>query len=498
MNRLKTLTRRRLLGAGAAGLAAPVVLPLFAQLANAATVSDYKALVCVNFDGGNDQHNTVVPYGATAADDHYTRLYEGVGTRGPFRPNAKPVYANLKPINPVTPQRFQKAVALHAQLGQLQTLFNDDAGRRLAVLAGVGVLEQPTTRADLESRRYGFPNSFGSHNDSSAAFLSLGGEGDRNYGWGGLMLDALSSGTVSPFASIAITNFNGFGAGRRTDQFVVNEEGVILGLAGQLGGNADFDAFFGARGREALTGILRGSSSNVLEKDYVRLTSAFLETASAMKAALDASVNACTYEFLGDPNADRTRIRDNSLLKQLRTVARLISQRSQLGLSTGRQIFFVSLGGFDFHGGLVSSQEGRLAAVDTALYYFDRILGDLGLRNQVTTFTTSEFGRQIFANSSDGTDHGWAGHQFILGGAVKGRDIYGQLPAIDRDSLQFSLINGSLDHIPDISLEMYGATLGQWFGVSRADLETIFPRLNRFYADTAAAHAAGYVGFMRT
>jgi uncharacterized protein (DUF1501 family) len=150
-------------------------------------------------------------------------------------------------------------------------------------------------------------------------------------------------------------------------------------------------------------------------------------------------------------------------------------------------VFFVSLGGFDTHDGQNRSHAELMAKLSHALSYFDNTLGAMGLRNNVTTFTASDFGR-TFTSNGDGTDHGWGSHHFVMGGAVKGRDFYGKFPVVgvknvknnDFDSSPNQLGNGSL--LPETSVEQLGATLGRWMGVSEGNLADIFPNLKNFDA----------------
>ena len=171
---------------------------------------------------------------------------------------------------------------------------------------------------------------------------------------------------------------------------------------------------------------------------------------------------------------------NNGLAQQLQTVARVIGARSALGAK--RQIFFVSMGGFDTHDTQNASQADLLARLSHAMAYFDGVLANIGgvdLRNNVTLFTASDFGRTITTNG-DGTDHGWGGHHFVLGGAVKGGEIYGRFPIFGLNNNQDSANNA---YLPVTSVDTIGSTLGRWFGVSDANLDTVFPNLKNFPRD---------------
>ena len=176
----------------------------------------------------------------------------------------------------------------------------------------------------------------------------------------------------------------------------------------------------------------------------------------------------------------------NGLAAQLQTVARIIGARS--GLGAKRQVFFVSMGGFDTHDGQNMNQADLLARVSHAMGYFDTALSTLGgadMRNQVTLFTASDFGRTLTSNG-DGTDHGWGSHHFVMGGAVNGGEIYGKFPQYGLN-LENTANNAFL---PVTSVDTLGATLGKWFGATSAELDLVFPNLPNFTRDLGFMKAA--------
>jgi uncharacterized protein (DUF1501 family) len=162
-------------------------------------------------------------------------------------------------------------------------------------------------------------------------------------------------------------------------------------------------------------------------------------------------------------------------------IARLAAVAPSLGLR--RQIFFARVGGWDLHdhqvvaGNTATGAHAKLLAdVSQSLAAFANATEELGIAEQVTTFTASDFGR-TWTTNGDGSDHGWGSHHLIMGGAVKGGDIYGQMP-------DFAL-NGPDDTgrgrwIPTTSVDEYNATLATWFGVRQGDLATILPNIGRF------------------
>jgi uncharacterized protein (DUF1501 family) len=166
---------------------------------------------------------------------------------------------------------------------------------------------------------------------------------------------------------------------------------------------------------------------------------------------------------------------NNPLGDQLKMVARLIAARGALGMT--RQVFFCSIGGFDTHG---TEQLGRqaelLGEISAAVRSFWDATVEMGVPNLVTLFTASDFNR-TFVSNGKGTDHAWGSHQIVMGGAVQGARMYGTYPTI---------VPGGPDDtndgrwIPTVSVDQFAATMATWFGVSAADLATIFPKLSRF------------------
>jgi uncharacterized protein (DUF1501 family) len=168
----------------------------------------------------------------------------------------------------------------------------------------------------------------------------------------------------------------------------------------------------------------------------------------------------------------------NSLATQLQMVARTIAARNALG--TKRQVFFVSMGGFDLHDFLLTQHPGLLTNVSDAMASFDAAMRELGVAQQVTTFTASDFGRTLTSNG-DGSDHGWGSHHFVMGGAVQGNRFYGKLPAM--------AVNGPDDvgqgrFLPTTSVDQLGATLATWFGVPASEMPLVFPNIGNFNQGT--------------
>lgn len=442
------LQRRRLLraaaGAGAFG-AAPFALNLAAiGAASAQSAEDYRALVCVFLLGGNDQSNTIVPYDAAS--------YAGYQSARPTLALARDALAPT--VIAPTGGLGGREIALNPALAPLKAHF--DAGR-LAVVANVGPLRYPLTRAQYTAQTVPAPPQLFSHADHQALWQIGAADGAVRSGWGGRIGDLLASqntGTLSICTSIAGNNM--FEAGEQVVQLQMGTEGTvpIYGTSWPYGNNV---------AGQQLTALLAQNRTNLLEQQWNAVAKRAMDTDRLMRTTLQAAP-ALTTPF----NAD------SPLAKQMKMVARLIQIRQSLGYK--RQIFFVALGGWDMHENLVENHPVQLATVADALASFYAATVELGVADKVTTFTASEFGRGLQSNGR-GSDHGWGSHHFVLGGAVRGKAVYGNFPTV--------ALNGPEDAgqgrlIPTTSVDEYAATLAKWMGVSGANLTTVVPNIGRF------------------
>jgi uncharacterized protein (DUF1501 family) len=412
--------------------------------ASAQTAPGYKALVCMNLSGGNDHLTSFVPYDA-ASNARYAQVRGGL---------AIPRNSVL-PISAASAQNGLQ-IAINPQLAGVKALY--DLGR-VAIMAGVGPLLAPVTRDDIAAGRAPLPRLLGSHLDQQNTWQSLGDT--SAYGWGGRFGDLLAaSNTRSNFTTISAAGYSLYSVGAQTSFFTVSEGGAPR-------------PFFepGSRLDSAITGS--AARTNLLEREYSRIHEGLRDGAGTLNAAM---VPDATF---ANPSNGR-----NNMAQQLKTVARIIGGNRQLGVS--RQVFYVEMGGFDTHLGQNDRHPGLMTDVNDAMVYFDELLGQIGMRDSVTAFTMSDFGRNFVPNG-DGTDHGWGAHHLVMGGAVNGGNIYGRLPVIDVAGPDFVVGGGQM--IPTTSASQYAATLGRWMGVGDADLRSILPDLARFNSAD--------VGFMR-
>ena len=468
MSKLKQSRRHFLRTASMASMAGLSVSPFLLELNSVAAMaqqtgpSDYRALVCIFLAGGNDGHGTVI-----ATD---TPSFSAFTTARSGAPGLAYSQADLLPIALKTPQSG-RTFALNPYLGGIQNLFN--AGRA-AIVSNTGTLIAPTTKSQIQASSVPLPASLYSHFDQTAAWQAITATGGSavHTGWGGAMADLIASmNTNSAFTCISTSGVALFLSGQTSYQLNVTSAGPI-----PISGLAQ-PPFGLPSGSNALSSILTADESNLFAKEYEvmisRSTAAQASLATAMLPAGDGGVpNPPKYL---DPVTNT--LVSNNLASSLQTVARIIGGRGGLGVS--RQIFYVQLGGFDTHDNQAPQHARLLTQLSQAMEYFDGVMTAAGLGNQVTTFTASDFGRTLTANS-DGTDHGWGSHHIVVGGAVNGQDMYGQYPVIGSNQAN-DMGAGRL--IPTTSVEQYAGTLARWFGLSNSQVKEVFPNFGNFGTD---------------
>jgi uncharacterized protein (DUF1501 family) len=459
-----------------ASMAGFYVSPFFLELNSLAAMaqgaggSNYRALVCVYLQGGNDGHGTVI---ATDSDSFAAFTQARSGAPGLAYP-----LNELLPITLKTPQSG-RTFALNPSLGGVQNLFN--AGRA-AIVANMGTLVTPATKAQINANSVPLPDSLFSHFDQTAAWQAIAsnlGSGEH-VGWGGAVADAIEAMNLnsnSMFTCISTAGNALFLAGQSSFQLNVTPAGPIpiYGLA---------QPPFGApAATNALSSILANDETNLFAQEYQTVINRSIQAQSMLTSAMAPAGTggvANPPQYL-DPVT--TKLTDNPLAASLQTVARIIAGRASLGVT--RQIFYVQLGSFDTHDGQAQTHARLLTQLGSAFEYFDGVMVNMGLSNSVTSFTISDFGRTLTSNS-DGTDHGWGSHHFVVGGAVQGQNMYGQYPVIGSNQAN-DLGAGRL--IPTTAVEQYAGTLASWFGLSDGQIRTVFPNFGNF-------GTSPYLGFM--
>jgi uncharacterized protein (DUF1501 family) len=465
MNKQDISRRQFLRNAAMASMAGMSVSPFLIEMNSVAAIaqsnnaSGYKALVCIFLSGGNDGHGTVIATDS-GSFNAFTQARSGA-------PGLAYSMGDLLPITLKTPQSG-RSFALNPYLGGVQNLFN--AGRA-AVVANTGTLVAPVTKAQIQNNSVPLPASLYSHFDQTAAWQGIvanSGSGVHT-GWGGAMADLIASmNTNSAFTCISTAGVALFLSGQTSYQLNVTSAGPI-----PIGGLAN--PLFGSQaGSNALSSILSADENNLFAKEYEvvvqRSIAAQALLASSMLPAGPAGV-VNPPQYL-DPVTNK--LTNNSLATSLQTVARIIGGKSALGVS--RQIFFVQFGGFDTHDNQAPQHAKLLTQLGSALEYFDSVMTTAGMSDSVTTFTASDFGRTLTANS-DGTDHGWGSHHVVVGGAVQGGDMYGTYPVIGSNQTN-DMGAGRL--IPTTSVEQYAGTLARWMGLSDGQIKTVFPNFANF------------------
>ncbi len=432
---------------GLAGVATPWALNLAAiGEAAAFTATDYKAIVCVFLYGGNDYGNTLVPFD-NANYVKYAAIRTGIAT-----PQASLAATVLAPATPL-PGGMQLALA--PELAPLKVIF--DAGR-MAVQLNVGPLVQPTTLAQYNAKSVPLPPKLFSHNDQQSVWQSSQPEGSV-LGWGGRMGDlALSNNGKATFTCVSVTGNAVHLAGQTAQAYQVSSSGAvpINGIKNGVYGSAACAT--------ALNALVSQTSSNYMESAYSQTTQRSIAAEGTVTSATSGVALATPFNTA------------NPLAMQLQMVAKMIAGRSTLDVK--RQVFMVSLGGFDTHDFLPQNHPVLLGQVAEALKSFYDATKELGIDDKVTAFTASDFGRTL-ASNGDGSDHGWGSHHFVVGGAVNGKKYYGTAPAI--------AVNGADDVgqgrlLPTTSVDQFAATLASWFGVSGSELKLMVPNIVNYSA----------------
>jgi uncharacterized protein (DUF1501 family) len=439
-----------------AGTAAPFALNMAGIGAAAAqTATDYRALVCVFLYGANDHNNTVITSDAAS--------YAAYNASRPsiVRPMAD--LLPLTPTNALTGNNAGRQFALPKELAPLKTIW--DQGK-LAILANVGPLIVPTNKVQYTNTSVPLPPKLFSHNDQQSVWQASAPEGAR-YGWGGRMGDLFAAqNTNQIFTCNSIAGSAAFLAGRTVAAYQLGVQGsvAIAGLKGNLFGSATAGA--------TLKTLITSGGANLFSQDLADTTQRSIDADQTLAAALQSTPDfTLSADLVGNP-----------LAAQLRIVSRMIAARSTLGAK--RQVFFVSLTGFDTHDDQLVDQPQLHTQLGAALAYFNANMQTLNTSDAVTTFTASDFGRTLTSNG-DGCDHGWGSHHFIMGGAVKGRNYYGTFPIM---GLNNNDEVGSGRLIPTTSVDQYAATLARWFGVSSTDMSLVLPNIGNF--------ASANLGFM--
>jgi uncharacterized protein (DUF1501 family) len=423
-----------------AGSATPWLLNLAGiSAASAQSVSDYKALVCVFLYGGNDHSNMIVPL-----DNTNYQLYAQSRTNLALAQNSL-----LAIDTSANPSMSGRQVGMRAEMAPLQALYNQG---RLSVLANIGPMRVPTTMTQYRARSVPLPAGLFSHNDQQSTWQAGAAEGTR-VGYGGLLGDLfVSSNQYSNVTALSMAGTAVYLSGQQVAQLQLGNNGA-QGIT-SLAANANI---YGTNAAVTpLRTLVTGDRTHVLERDYNRITKRSAEAAAAINTALNAVTLTTVFPNTGLGN-------------QLRNVARMVAAGPVLG--TRRQIFHVGIGGFDQHSGLIGGHGPLWQQISQAMAAFYAATVELGVANNVTAFTASDFGRTLDSNGQ-GSDHGWGAHHVVAGGAVRGGTMIGTWPD--------TVLRGPNDVgrgnlLPTTSVHQLMGSLATWFGVPAARMNEVVP-----------------------
>ncbi|MBK6725850.1 MAG: DUF1501 domain-containing protein [Xanthomonadales bacterium] len=442
--------------------------------------TDYRALVCVFLYGGNDSFNMVVPRDVSAHAT-YTATRSGIAVPRSqlvaLTPTASGAAYGLHPgvvTGTGTPP--------HPSVSTLAGLFNQ-ANSPLAIVANTGPLLYPVTKTQYQNESVPVPPQLFSHEDQATYWQTPTANSLDRMGWGGLLADRFGASNTNQNLAMTISTDgeNVLESGEDVVPYFLNAWGV------DRISNIDPTWSDPTDRRAALYQLLNAPLSHPLERTYAN---GFKRTVSNYEQVISALAAAPDFDAVFGTDASI----EDYLTRQLKMVARLIAVRDTLQMQ--RQIFFVGLGGFDNHDTQLADHPGLIRAIANGLTKFYQATQTMGIADQVTTFTASEFGRTL-TNNGDGTDHGWGGHHLVLGGAVNGGQFYGRFP-----SLAASASNpddaGWGQIIPTTSVDQYAWTLARWYGLpdDAGGRGLVFPNVTRFTDITQGGTGSHHLGFL--
>lgn len=440
--RFLKLGAKTLTGAGLALGANPMFTLAQAAESNFADGADYRALVCVYLEGGSDGFSLLVPT-SSAEYNEYGRSRRELAV-------ALNQLTNLE-----TTSGNHDSLGLNQHAEPLHRLYQD---QRLALIANVGNLIVPTSKGEYEDKSVPLPSQLFSHSDQEIQWQQLQGRGRGDQGWGAAAAQHFSSYQDRDYlTSVTLDGSNYWQSGTGQRPFALKETG-LLEFAG-LDPSNDWEQ----PRADAFRRVMQIQQNHYFTSAYADVQNRAIRITEELGAVLEANGPIITEQPA-----------ENSLAAQLGMVAQLIAARGQLGMR--RQIFYVRMKGFDVHDHQNTKQPQLFSELANALSYFQSTLDEIGESDNVTTFTASDFGRSLTGNG-DGTDHGWGNHMMVMGGAVKGGDVYGTVPNMGVEGPD-AIQNGRI--VPTLASTQYAATLLQWMGLPEDQLHLTLPTLANF------------------
>ena len=448
------MNRRHFLRYGlnsAVSMTAASTLPIsLLSSAKARATQDYRAVVCVLLAGGADSFNILVPRSETAYGRYQSRRSD--------------LALSQQTLLPLNGEYEGVSFGLHPAMSSLQQRFN--AGQA-TVVTNIGPLVEPTSRAALEAESVRLPLGLFSHSDQILSWQTATPANRAGTGFGGRLIDALpgmNSG-LSLAGNISLSGNNSFQSGAATGSYAINANSGVKTIGG-----FDNDLF-----KRSFERLMTDPSASTLQTVYGSKIQSAIDAGEFFNSALGQALPLVT-PFAGD-----------SFSLAMKRIAELASLHEQLGVT--RQTFFVTYGGWDHHEDTLGQQADMLPALDAGLGQFQAAMEELGLSNQVTTFTISDFGRTLTSNGK-GSDHGWGGNAMVLGGAVQGGQLYGHFPEQVEDN---PLDVGRGRYLPSTAVDAMYAEVSRWMGVSPDAMNTVLPNWRNF---EGSAQGTGLTGML--
>ena len=416
---------------------------------------EYKALVCILLSGGNDSYNMIIP----RSNNEYMEYAAA-------RSNLAIPQNELLPITPNTTDG--REYGLHPTMTGLQNLFQQG---NAAFVNNVGTLVEPVTKSDIENQTVSLPLGLLSHIDQVMHWQTALPQERISTGWGGKMADILKSMNTNDQVSmnISLGGNNIFQRGEEVSEFAINNDGGV--------------SVFQYGSQEPFFDLMTADINSMNNKEYEDVFK------DSYKGVLKRSIDSNEFfnEAIENTGVINTQFSQTNLSQDLRMVAQSIAARETLGAK--RQIFFVEMGGFDTHDDLGNQHANLLDRLDNALTEFYAATEELGVSDCVTSYTISDFARTLTSNGN-GTDHAWGGNTIVMGGAVKGKEMYGDYPII---GLNTNLELGGGVLLPTTSADQYFAEIALWFGISPNDLSLILPNIGNFYDTSSNVAPLGFL-----
>jgi uncharacterized protein (DUF1501 family) len=461
MKNERLLSRRRFLGE--ASCAAVGSTALYSSLLNLRMTStaaaanlnpddDYKALVCLFLAGGNDSYNMLVPNNASAYAEYKNT-----------RDNIALEKTDLLPITSNGKGQPYSEFGIHPGMPEFRDLYNSND---LAFVANVGTLVHPTTKSDYNNKR-SLPSGLFSHSDQQVHWQTSVPQvkGSSPGGWGGRTADLLMAMNEDSQVSmnISLSGVNIFQVGNEAFAYISGLEG-----------GTDMVGYTDPFQKAAIDGLLEEHYKNLFTRTFAKNTRRFIDSSIAFNAAIE-------------PIDIFTPVPPTQLAQRFKMVARTIAARKTLNMK--RQTFFIRAGGWDHHSEVNNAQGLMLPEISQAVKYFKDALQEIGMTDNVVTFTASDFGRTLTSNGV-GSDHAWGGNHIVMGGPVNGGEIYGTYPSLVLGSSQ-EVGRGRL--IPTTSVDAYSSEIARWFGVSSSEMDTVFPNIRNFYDPMITPYPLGFL-----